>query len=149
MKETSGYRVVGVAETPFNAHSPSAAQENVTDITGKSHNINVGYVVMTVDIGSGAGTGAGGNQPNLLQKLVKDITGHTISTARIVISLIVSIVALLTLVTMIYASIHGSIISMGRNPLAKSAIYKSLSVVFVMSLITVGVACSVVYFLLK
>ena len=57
--------------------------------------------------------------------------------------------ALPILVTMIFASIHGGIISVGRNPLAKTAIYKSLVIVLVMTLVTVTVASSAIYFLLS
>jgi len=149
MKKSDGYRVVGVAESNFNSKSPGVGDESVKDNNGVTHKINVGYIYMTIDIGSGAGTGAGGNQPNLLQRLVKDITGHTISTARIIIALVVAILSLIILVTMIFAPIHGGIISVGRNPLAKTAIYKSLVIVLVMALVTVTVASSAIYFLLN
>jgi len=63
--------------------------------------------------------------------------------------MVVGLVALLSLVTLVYASIYGSIVSVGRNPLAKNAIFRTLGSVMVMAIITVTVACVTIYYLLR
>jgi hypothetical protein len=149
MESLPGNRVIGVAQSTFNSKTSGSSTEKVKDTTGKEHRIQIGYLRLAIGIGTGAGTGGGGNQANFLQRLIKALTGHTISTIRIVLSLVVGLVALISLVTLVYASIYGSIVSVGRNPLAKSAIFRTLSSVMIMAFITVGVACVTIYYLLR
>ena len=144
-----GNHVIGVAQTAFDSSTEGATTEPVKDKSGVTHQLKIGYVRLAIAISNGSGTGLGGSQANFLQKLIKSLTGHTISTVRILLSLVVGMVVLVSLVTLIYASIHGSIISVGRNPLAKSAIFRTLTSVMVMALITVTVACVTIYYLLR
>lgn len=149
MEILPGSRIIGVAQTPFDSKTSGATTETIKDKAGHPHQIQIGYVRLTIGIGTGSSTGGGGNQANFLQRLIKSITGHTISTIRIILSLVVGLIALVSLVTLVYASIYGSIVSVGRNPLAKTAIYRTLGSVMVMAFITVGIACVTIYYLLK
>jgi len=149
MEFQPGIKTIGTAESAFNKTSTDAALESVKDNQGKVHQIYVGFVKIEIGIGNGTENGAGGNQANLLQQIVKDLTGHTISTVRIIIALVVSLIALVSLVTIIYASVYGTLVSVGRNPLAKNAIFRTLGSIMIMSSITVVVACLTIYFLLR
>jgi len=149
MESLAGNRVIGIAQSAFSSKTGGSTTEQVKDKTGKAHQIQVGFIKLAIGIGTGAGTGGGGNQANFLQKLIKSLTGHTISTVRIVLSLVVGLVALISLVTLVYASIYGSIVSVGRNPLAKNAIFRTLGSVMIMAFITVTVACVTIYYLLR
>jgi hypothetical protein len=75
------------------------------------------------------------------------LTGHKISVLRLVISVIIAVVALTLLVSLTYAAIFGSIISIGRNPLAKNAIFHSLWSVIAM-VAFIGVTAGLLIFLL-
>src|SRR5438270_123785 len=79
---------------------------------------------------------------NQLQRLSKSLTGRTISTFRIVASLVVAVVALAALITMIYASVMGGIISVGRNPMAKLAVFRTLTSVMGMISLTTLLAAA-------
>jgi len=149
MEALPSSHVVGVAQTAFSDTTPGAETEQVKDKDGKTHQIKIGFIRVSIAVGTGASTSGGGSQANFLQRIIKALTGRTISTTRIVLSIIVTLVALVSLITLVYASIYGSIISVGRNPLAKNAVFRTLSMVMVMAIITVAVACITVYYLLR
>jgi hypothetical protein len=149
MEALPGSHIIGVAQTSFTSKTSGVTTEQVKDKAGQTHQIDIGYIRVAIAVGTGASTSGGGSQANFLQRIIKSLTGKTISTVRIVLSLVVMVVALVSLVTLIYASIYGSIISVGRNPLAKNAIFRTLTSVMIMAIITVGVACVTIYYLLR
>jgi hypothetical protein len=148
MKALPGSRVIGLAQTAFNSHTSGKITRQVTDKQGKTSSISVGYVRVSIAIGTYAG---GTDVANLspLQRFARSITGHVVSTPRVALSVAIAIIAILALVTLIYASIYGSIISIGRNPLAKYAVFRSLASVVGLALITAGIAGVTIFFLLR
>jgi hypothetical protein len=81
--------------------------------------------------------------------LFKNFGGKTTSTARIVVALVTTVLALLALSVLLYASIHGSLIALGRNPLAKFSIFRSMRSVYGVSLLIVLIAALTDVFLLR
>jgi hypothetical protein len=148
MKAVPGERVIGLAQTDFNNSTDGASKQTVTDKKGKQQQVYIGFVRLSIAIGSNS---SNGTQENLngLQRLALSITGHTVSTARVTISLVVVVVSLLALITLVYASIYGSIISVGRNPLAKYAVFRTLGSVLGMAALTTLIASLTVYLLLR
>jgi len=147
IKAVPGSHVIGLAEANFNSRSPNVQSQTIKDDNGNNHSILVGTIpinisITTVPISSGI-------KLNSLQQIVKSLTGHTISTERIVLALSIAVVAIVLLVTLTYASIFGTIISIGRNPLAKLTILRGLNGVILMALITAIVACIAIIFLLN
>jgi hypothetical protein len=147
MKAAPGGRIIGLAQTDFNGSTRGANQQTVSDKKGKQERIAVGFVRLSIAVGT---NNAGGQLDNLngLQRLARSVTGHTVSTIRIAISLVVVVVSLLALITLVYASIYGSIISVGRNPLAKYAVFRTLGTVMGMAALTTLIASVTVYLLL-
>jgi hypothetical protein len=147
MKATPGSHVIGLSQTAFNADSDGSTTKQVKDRSGKTSSLHIGFTRISIAIGT-AST-ASSTEVSGLQKLAKSLTGHTVSTARVVIALVVAVIALAALITLIYASIYGSIISIGRNPLAKYAVFRTLSSVLGMALVTGSIAALTIFFLLK
>ncbi len=148
MKALTGSKVIGLAQTAFNSGSAGSTTQQVTDKGHKTRTIHVGYVRISIAIGFNA-TGTSSENLTSLQKLAQSITGHTVSNTRAIISLAVVIVSLLALITLVYSSIYGSIISVGRNPLAKYTVFRTLGTVLGMAALTTLVAGVTVYLLLK
>lgn len=147
MKADAGSYVIGLAQTAFDG-STGATSEQVVDKSGHSSQIKLGAIRLSIAIGSGANNG-GGPELNGLQRLGKSLTGRVISTPRLIISLVVTLVAILALVTLMYASIYGSIISIGRNPLAKYAVFRTLASVLGVAVLTAAVAAATLFLLLR
>jgi len=148
MKSVTGSYDIGLAQTAFNSSSKNATTEQVTSKNGQSTRVQVGYIRLTIAVGIDNSSG-GQSSLDTLQKIVKSLTGRTISTVRVVISFAVTVVALIALITLIYASIYGSIISIGRNPLAKNDVFVSLASVVAVAVLLVLVAGVTVFLLLR
>jgi hypothetical protein len=148
MKAEPGSAVVGLAQTGFSKDTGGAVKQEITNKNGHKSTIYVGFVRLNIAIGS-AGTANSTERLSGLQKLAKSLTGHTISNTRVVVALIVAGVALLALITLVYASIYGSIISIGRNPLAKYAVFRTLGSVLGMVVMISIIAALTVFFLLR
>lgn len=147
MKATAGSRIIGLAQTSFTKGAQGSVVKTVTDKSGKKSQLTIGYVRVGIAIATDAS--AGGTQLNSLQKYAQSITGHSVSTYRVIVSLIVILAAILVLISLIYSAIYGSIISIGRNPLAKYAVFRTLGSVLVLAIVTALVAGVTTYFLLN
>jgi hypothetical protein len=149
MKATSGGHIVGIAQTAFSSSSAEATTQSVKNKNGQSRQIELGYIRLSIAVGTaGNGGSGGGPQLNFLQKLSKSLTGHTISIIRILLSIVVTIISIISLITLIYASVYGSIVSIGRNPLAQHAVFRTLTSVMIMAVLTIAIACVTIFYLL-
>ena len=131
-KAAPGSRVIGLAQAPFGANAQGSRQQSVTDLGGKEHTISVG--VTRLSIGIGNGSLAAGTATNGLQRFAESQIGHSISMVRVVMSLFVAIVGVAVVMTLMYTAIYGAVISIGRNPLAKVSVFKTLYSVLAMAL---------------
>jgi hypothetical protein len=125
MKATAGSneRLIGVSLADFDS---TKARSYKTQGSGSEKTININSLALhlyqdatytndiTVQKGSLVGT-------------LTTIAGHDISYVRGVICLIVFILCLVVSALYVGTSLYGSFISLGRNPLAGSTIFKSLS----------------------
>ncbi|HEY1644792.1 MAG TPA: hypothetical protein VGF75_00215 [Candidatus Saccharimonadales bacterium] len=145
MKAIAGDRVIGTALTSFNPNTAGATSEQVTDSAGNKHDLTIGFVKLTISVGT---MNSSNFSIQSLQQFVESLTGHPISVLRIIISLLIAFVAILAIVVLTYASIYGSIVSIGRNPLAKYAVFRTLTSVIGMVTFIAGVASATIYFLL-
>jgi hypothetical protein len=148
MKAAPGSRIIGIAQTAFSASTQGATEQQVQDRSGKQQAVHVGFLRINIGVGTSS-SDDGAENLNALQRLVRSLTGRTISTLRIVIALIVTVIAVAALIALVYASIFGSIISVGRNPLAKQAIFRTLGGVIIMACVMAVVAAGAVFFLLR
>ncbi len=148
MKASPGEHVIGLAQTAFSSSSEGARNQSITSKDGKKTEVALGYVRVSIAVGTAA-TAGGDEALNGLQRVAKGLTGHTVSTLRVVISIIVATVALIALITLIYASIYGGIISIGRNPLAKYAVFRTMGSVVGMAVLTAVIASMIIFFLLR
>lgn len=149
MEALSGVRVIGIAQTAFPQASNEGTTEKAKDKSGNDQNIKVGYIRLTIAIASGTTTTGGSNQADFLQRVVKSLTGKTIPTFRIFLGMLVAILSFISLVALIYSTVYASIISVGRNPLARTAIYRTLLIVMLIAFLTIIIASLTVYFLLQ
>jgi len=148
MKATEGGYIIGLAQTSFDSSSDVATTKTVNDKDGKPTKVAFGYARLSVSIGAGT-TEGGGPELSGIQKLTKSLTGHVVSTARIIIGVIIAVVALIAIITLVYASIYGGIISIGRNPLAKFAVFRTMTSVMIMVALIALISSLLIFFLLR
>ncbi len=149
-KASASETVIGYAKAEFNG-SESGTQLNRVDVDGSGpRDIRIGYIELDLSVGAYNSMDTDKQESlNNLQELVRSITGRTISTLRIVASIVIAVLTLLGLAALLYASIYGSIISIGRNPLARSSILRGLTVILVIAGLGVLLAIVTIYLLLR
>ncbi len=145
MKANNGDKIIGTALTSFNNSTNGSTTEKIKGINNKVHTIRVGYTNLDIGITT---YNDGNAKTNSLQRFIASTTGHSVSTVRIILGLIIAIVAIISIVTLIYASIYSSIVSIGRNPLAKSNVFKSLLPIILMILVIAALASLAIYLIL-
>lgn len=148
MRAGSGLPLVGYARSDLSAETPDVIQRSVKDKDGKTEHVFVGFVSVEINVHTGnlqANTG----QASYIHKVVQRWTGHDVSTVRIILALVITVVTLVTLGVLTYGSIYGSIISIGRNPLAKISIFRTLRSVLFLELVLGTVGVVLVVFLLR
>ena len=147
MKAGSGLRLIGLAQSSLGSTSSNLVTREVTDKNGQKTSIKVGFVKVNIAIGAAQSTSD--VQKNSIQQLATSLTGHSVSMTRIIISSLIAVVSFIALVTLIYTSIYGSIVAIGRNPLAKTSIFRALASTIGLVLVVSSVALGTIYLIIR
>lgn len=148
MKSEPGARLIGLAQSSLAGSESGAVTKTVKDKDGQQQTLKVGFVRVSIAIGTAPLAGSL-SQQNALQKLAKSLTGHNVSTLRIVFSSLVAIIAIIALVTLIYTSVYGTIVAIGRNPLARASIFRALGSVVGLVVVTATIALITIYLIIR
>ena len=138
MEAMPGTRIIGIAQANLTNNSSNVKYIDVTNKSGVKSKVTVGNIFLTIAIGTAPVVKSSGNSNNPIQKLASSIIGHSVSIMALVIGAAIAVVALVAVVTLIYGTIRGSLISIGRNPLAKQAIFETMAQV-------IGMVCLIVF----
>jgi hypothetical protein len=87
--------------------------------------------------------------PKLLQRIGEAVAEKPIGPLRIYLSLIITGLSIIIAITVLYSGIRNSIISIGRNPLSKKAIFRGLLEIILTSFLILIIGLFAVYLLLK
>jgi len=102
-----------------------------------------------VDIGVGNyqpnGLDTGSVVPTWLQTVSNTVAGKVVSPIRAVIATTILIAAIISVSVLLYGAVRTSIISIGRNPLAKTSVFKGLAQVIVIVGVILGTAAILSY----
>ncbi len=142
-KAIQSAKVVGVAQGSLDAKSKNAVKTKVKDTKGKEREVLVGQIPVLISVSFYTlGDGEKSLVPSFLQSVANAIASKEVSQLPLFVSLIIFLVTITSAFVILYGSIRSSIISVGRNPLARGSIIGGLiQVVFlVVGLIVVGLA---------
>lgn len=146
MKATDNAKVVGIAQGDL-ASSSNHTQQTYTDKQGQKHTILIGQVAVLVDVSYFFKQPDKSVIPPAIQNIANALAGKTVNPLPIIVSLVIFLITMIVVVTLIYTMIHGSIISVGRNPMSQAAIYRNLiqlSALVVVILAVAVIAISVI-----
>lgn len=83
-----------------------------------------------------------------VEKILSRIAGKNVSVIKIAVCLVIFLIGIVTAGFFVSSSIKGSFISIGRNPLASSSIYRSLVHVTTMSVAIILIGAALAYVVL-
>jgi hypothetical protein len=142
--------VIGRALSDFDGKTDVISNEEVKDSEGTAHEVDLSRV--TVDIGVGKNPLLKISEPNLpglLKKAAETVAGKPVSAPRIYISLAVFVISSIISGTLLYSGVRNGIISIGRNPLSKKSIIRSMMQIILTAIIVFITGIFGVYLLLK
>ena len=148
MKATSNIRIVGIAQGDLNQTVGGTTKQTYTDSQGKTHTITIGEIPVMVNVAYYFKEPDKTVVPSALQNLANALAGKEVSTVPIIISTAIFVIMLIVVVSIIYAMIRSSIISVGRNPMSQSAIYRDLIQLSALVLAILAVGLIAIYMIL-
>lgn len=146
MKATSSTKVVGIAQgTPTNSIDN---QHSYTDDQGNKQSLVLGEVPILVSATYFFKQPEKTIIPSAIQNIANALAGKTVNTVPILISAAIFIITLIVVVSIIFSMIRNSIISVGRNPMSQSAIYRDVIQLSALVLGILAVALISIYIIL-
>ena len=146
MKATSNVRVIGIAQGELT--ETGGSKQTYKDAAGAEHTTVLGQVPILVNVSYFYKEPEKTLIPSALQNIANSVAGKPVSTLPIIISAAIFLIMLIVVSSIIYSMIRSSIISVGRNPLSQSAIYRDLIQLSAIVLIILAVGIIAIYLVL-
>ncbi len=148
-KATGPARVVGTATEALDDNAAEGVKRTVTE-GGKTRQVTIATIKVRIAVGDfGGQKSAPDTASALLQSVASSIAGRPIAPLRAIIATLIFLCGLTSTTVLLYSAVRNSIIAIGRNPLARSAVYRSLAQVSVLALALLLVASGIAYGILR
>jgi len=149
MKTAAAGKVVGVAQQDLTSTSRQATTKSLSDKLGKTHNILIGQIPVSIDVSFYQPVVPSGNGVvRNIQSFLSSVAGKPISTTRTLLSLLILLIGLIVSTIVVFTSIGASIRAIGRNPLSHRSVNMSLVFVILLVAFLLGGAFLSSYFIL-
>lgn len=148
MRAAQGLRTIGVAQNDLSDASAGTRQLSIKNKDGTSSTVYMGAVLVSVGLGNGS-AGVPSSIVGSLQSLAAVLAGHQVSTLQATLSFIIVVISVGALMALIYGAIHAGIVAIGRNPLARWSILRSVLQILGMGLLIAAVAAMALFFTLR
>ena len=146
MKATENSKVVGIAQDKF--PNTTVSKQTYKDKGGKTHTATIGQVPVLVNVAYYYKQPNKTLIPSAIQNIANALAGKPVNSLPIIISIAIFIVTLVIVVGIVYALIHSSIISVGRNPMSQAAVYRNVIQLSGLVLVILAVAVVSIYMVL-
>lgn len=141
--------IIGKAINTFDGETAVLSTTTVSD-GGVDKKVSIGRIQIDIGVsGNPLLKPTKANLPGFLERLAESIAEKPVNPTRIYIGLVMFIGTVLLSGILLYSGIRSGIISVGRNPLSKKSITKSLMQVILTSVIILLLGVFAVYLLLR
>lgn len=144
MKATANVRVVGIAQGDMQ----DATKQTYKDKSGGEHTVTLGQVPVLVNVAYYFKEPEKTVLPGAIQNVANALAGREVSTLPVLLATAVFFIMLIVVSSIIYSMIRSSIISVGRNPMSQSAVYRDLIQMSALVLAILGVGLIAIYLIL-
>lgn len=122
LNPNTGDKVIGVAKSPFNENSGNSRSVELEN-NGK---VNIGTITVELLIREYSENTGSAEEESFIQYVARRITGKPVSMAQAIISSVLVLIGLMISGSILYGSIRGGFLSIGRNPLSTKMIYQGM-----------------------
>jgi hypothetical protein len=141
---------VGKAIVGFDGAENAISSQELKDSLGNTNNVSIGRILVDIGVGSNPLLRpAESTLPEFLEKAAEQIADKPVSPVRVYISVIILLAAAGVAGSLLYSGTRSSMVSIGRNPLAKKSVSKSLIQIILFSIIIFLIGLFGVYLLLR
>lgn len=131
MTATQNVRIIGIAQSDL-----KGTEQSYKDKNGKTGSAHIGTIPVNVNVSYFYKQPDKTVIPSALQNLANSLAGKKVNPLPIIISAGIFLVTLIVIASIVYSMIKSSIVSVGRNPMSQSAIYRDM---VQMSALVVGI----------
>ncbi len=151
MKATSSDQIIlGKTLSTFLGTTDSLGSTVLKSSNGQSSTVQLGLVDVSIEVAHNPLLQSSKpNLPGFLLSAGQSVANKPVSEGRVYIGLLILAISAIIAGSMLYAGIKSSIVSIGRNPLSKRSITRSLIQVTLTSLIVFILGLFAVYLLLR
>lgn len=144
MRASANIRVIGVAQGDMT----NVKEETYKDADGNQQKVRLGEVPVLVNVAYYFKEPEKTVVPAAIQNVANSLAGKEVGTVPVLISAAIFLIMLIIVASLVYSMIRSSIISVGRNPLSQSAIYRDLVQLSGLVLAILGVGLVSIYLVL-
>ncbi len=144
MRATANVRVVGIAQGKMT----NVKEQKYKNSDGEEKTMKLGEVPVLVNVAYYFKEPEKTIVPAAIQNVANSLAGREVGTVPIIVSGAIFLIMLIVVASLIYSMIKSSIISVGRNPLSQSAIYRDLVQLSGLVLGILGVGLVTIYLVL-
>ncbi|MBC7512229.1 hypothetical protein H7142_01035 [Candidatus Saccharibacteria bacterium] len=144
MLASANVRVIGVAQGGMT----NSKEETYKNAQGEEKKVRIGQVPVLVNVAYYFKEPEKTVVPAAIQSVANSLAGREVGTVAILISGGIFLIMLIIVASLVYSMIRSSIISVGRNPLSQSAIYRDLIQLSGLVLAILGVGLVSIYLVL-
>lgn len=144
MLATSNVRVIGIAQGKMT----NVKEESYKNNKGETKSMKIGEVPVLVNVAYYFKEPDKTIVPAAIQNVANSLAGKEVGTVPILLSGGIFLIMLIIVASLIYSMIRASIISVGRNPLSQSAIYRDLVQLSGLVIAILGVGLIAIYLVL-
>jgi hypothetical protein len=142
--------VLGKATTNFSGTSNVEGSVTVKDNKGNSAKVAIGRIPVSLEVAHNPlASKATDYVPSFLAKTAVTVAGKPVSAARIYLGTLTLLVSALVTGNILYSGVKSGMTAIGRNPLSRKSIIRSLIQTVIAGLIIFVVGVFAVYLLLK
>lgn len=146
MKASANGRVLGIAQADFDG-TKAIKTTSLTTKNGRKQVVAVGAVPVAIQVGQY--TAAANAVPSFLQQFANAAAGKQVPLGRLVLVGVVMMASIILVTIILFSAVRGAIVSLGRNPLAQSSIYRGMFQAMGVSVVIMGIAVTGAYAILS
>ncbi|MES2971101.1 MAG: hypothetical protein V4702_02145 [Patescibacteria group bacterium] len=142
--------IIGRALANFNDSTDVVSTSQVKDSTGANRDIKIGRI--SLDIGVAKNPllkGSKADLPEFLQKAATTVAGKPVNAVRVYIGILILAITTVVAGSLLYGGVRSALISIGRNPLSRKSIIRSMFQVIITGLIVFITGVFGVYLILR
>ena len=126
-----------------------SAFDGKTNTVSTSNGVNIGRVYISIGVAKNPLSNSDPTLPYFLRKVANSVANKSVPVIRVYTALLIFLVSLVAAIVILWSGVRSSLISLGRNPLSRHAIFSGMYKVVFTGLCVFIIGLAGVYLLLK